>query len=110
MAAVFKQDNFQKEVLDFDGVVLVDFWAEWCGPCKIMGPIVEEVGKEFEGEKRVRVGKLNVDENSEIAQQYGIMSIPALKFFKGGKVVEELVGLQSKEVLVEKLKGLIENK
>lgn len=102
-------ENFDTEVLKFEGVVLVDFWADWCGPCKMLGPVIEEVSKELEAKEDVKVGKLNVDENAEIAQEYGIMSIPALKFFKGGKAVEELVGLQSKEALIEKINEITSN-
>ena len=109
MAMELTSDNFDTEVLKFEGVVLVDFWAGWCGPCKMLGPVIEEVSKELEGKEGAKVGKLNVDENADIAQKYSIMSIPALKFFNGGKVVDELVGLQSKEALIEKINEITNN-
>ncbi len=93
--------NFEEEVLKSDEVVLVDFWAPWCGPCLAMGPIIEELAKEFSG--TAKVGKINVDENSKTAQNFAIMSIPALKIFKGGKVVQEFVGMQAKETLKDAL-------
>ena len=85
-----------------DVPVLVDFWAPWCGPCRIQGPIVEELAKELEG-KPYKVGKLNVDESPNIAQQYGVMSIPTLMVFKGGKVDKQMVGVQQKETLKKAL-------
>lgn len=99
MELVLTDQNFETEVLKNEGVVLVDFWAPWCGPCLAMGPVIEELAKELEG--KVKVGKINVDENSKTAQDFAIMSIPALKIFKGGKVVQEFVGMQAKEVLKE---------
>lgn len=84
------QADFQKEVLESDVPVLVDFWAEWCGPCKAIGPSVENVANKFAG--KAKVFKIDVDTNGEIAQQYGIMSIPALLVFKGGQVVDRIVG------------------
>jgi thioredoxin 1 len=101
MEKVFTDQNFEAEVLKSDKPVLVDFWAPWCGPCQAMGPIISELAKEFEG--KAVVGKINVDENSKTAQDFSIMSIPALKIFKGGKVVQEFVGMQAKEVLKEAL-------
>ncbi|MCX6762016.1 MAG: thioredoxin [Candidatus Moranbacteria bacterium] len=101
MEKVFTDQNFEAEVLKNDGVVLVDFWAPWCGPCLAMGPIIEELAKELDG--KTVVGKINVDENSKTAQDFAIMSIPALKIFKGGKVVQEFVGMQAKEVLKDAL-------
>ena len=98
----FTEDNFTEEVLQSSDPVLVDFWAPWCGPCRIQGPIVEELAQEMEGQG-VKIGKLNVDEYPQIAQQYGIMSIPTLAIFKGGEVVETMVGVHQKEVLKEKL-------
>ena len=93
--------NFQEEVKNSQIPVLVDFWAPWCGPCQMMGPIIDELAKEFEG--KIKIGKLNVDENSSIASEFEILSIPTIKIFKGGTVLDEMTGLQPKEVLVEKL-------
>lgn len=91
----FTDADFQKEVLESSQPVIVDFWAPWCGPCKIVSPIIEELAKEYEG--KVKVGKLNVDENPQNASKYGIMSIPSILFFKGGQPVKTMVGAQSKE-------------
>lgn len=95
-------ENFENEVLKSEGLVLVDFWAPWCGPCRMLGPILEELEKEM-GED-VKVCKVNVDEEGALAQQYGIMSIPAVFLFKGGEVVETMIGLQPKESFEEALK------
>lgn len=97
--------NFDTEVLKIDKPVLVDFWAVWCGPCQIQGPIVEEVAKAMEG--KVTVGKLNVDENPTVSQKFGIMSIPTLMIFKSGTVVKQFIGVQSKETLLGELNKLI---
>ncbi|MBT3351060.1 MAG: thioredoxin [Nitrospinaceae bacterium] len=86
-------ENFESEVIDSETPTLVDFWAEWCGPCKIMGPAVEKIAEKFEG--RVRVGKLNVDENRQMADRFGIRGIPSLFLFRGGKIVDQRVGVQS---------------
>lgn len=91
----FTDADFQKEVLESSQPVIVDFWAPWCQPCKIVSPIIEELAKEYEG--KVKVGKLNVDENPQNASKYGIMSIPSILFFKGGQPVKTMVGAQSKE-------------
>ncbi|MDQ1283723.1 MAG: thioredoxin 1 [Patescibacteria group bacterium] len=101
MAIVFTDQNFENEVIKSDKPVLVDFWAPWCGPCQVMGPIVEELATEM-GDK-VKIGKLDVDENGETAQKYGIMSIPSLKVFKGGQVVKEFTGVQNINTLREEL-------
>lgn len=93
-------DNFDSTVLQSDTPVLVDFWAPWCGPCKVMSPIVEELAGEMEG---VTVAKVNVDENPELAQQFNILSIPTFLVFKGGQVVEQFSGSMSKEALKERL-------
>jgi thioredoxin 1 len=92
---VLTDQNFQTEVLESKLPVLVDFWAQWCAPCRIVSPIVEELAKEYEG--KLKVGKLNVDENIQTSQTYGIMSIPSLLIFKEGKVVKTMIGAQSKE-------------
>lgn len=94
----FTDQNFQAEVMDEKNLpILVDFWAPWCGPCKIVGPIVEELAKEYEG--KIKVGKLNVDDNQQTAATYGVMSIPTLAFFKKGQLVKTLIGAQPKDVL-----------
>lgn len=97
--------NFDTEVVQSDIPVLVDFWAVWCGPCQTQGPIVEEVAIAMEG--KAKVGKVNVDENPAMAQKYGIMSIPTLMIFKGGTVVKQFIGVQSKETLLGELNKLI---
>lgn len=93
--------NFDQEVLKSDKVVLVDFWAPWCGPCHAMGPIIEELAKKMGG--TAKIGKMNVDENPDKASEYGIMSIPAIKIFKDGKVIKEFVGVQNIDVLKSEL-------
>lgn len=101
MEQIFTDSNFEQEVIKSEKPALVDFWAPWCGPCQMMGPIIEELAKEM-GDK-MKIGKMNVDENHTTAEKYGIMSIPNIKVFKGGKVVKEFVGVQSKESLKEEL-------
>ena len=100
-ASVITKENFDSEVLKAEGTVLVDFWATWCGPCRMLSPIVDEVASEHPD---VKVGKINVDEQPELAQQFGIMSIPTLLVFKNGEKVQESVGLIPKEK-VEALLG-----
>ena len=97
----FTDQNFEQEVLKSDQPVLVDFWAPWCGPCQMMGPILEELEKDLSG--KVKIGKLNVDENQAVAVGYGVMSIPTLIIFKDGTIVKQFVGVQAKEVLMEEL-------
>lgn len=103
MALEFTDANFDELVKKSDKPVLVDFWAEWCGPCKMIGPVVEELAKEYEG--RALVGKLNVDENPAVSIEFGIRSIPTLLFFKNGQVVDRHVGVAGKDVLDKKLQA-----
>ena len=98
MEHTFTDANFEAEVLKSAVPVLVDFWAPWCGPCQMMGPIVEELAKEYEG-KNIKIGKCNVDENSGTAGQYGVLSIPTFIIFKNGQVAEQAVGGMQKEKL-----------
>lgn len=99
MAMEFTSENFQKEVLESELPVMVDFYANWCVPCKMMAPIVGELGSEYEG--KVKVGKLDVDAAGDIAAKYGIMSIPTIIVFKGGQIVKKAVGAHSKKQLEE---------
>ena len=105
MALEFTDNNFDELVLQSDKAVIVDFWAEWCGPCRMVGPIVQEIGEEF-ADKAV-VGKLDVDSNPNITMKFGIRNIPTILFFKGGEVVDKQVGAVPKSVLVNKLEALI---
>ena len=94
------QENFAKEVLQSSTPIVVDFWAEWCGPCKMIGPILDELAEEYNG--RVKIGKVNIDEHQELAGQYGIQSIPTLLLFHEGQVADQIVGLRSKRELKAK--------
>lgn len=94
-------ENFDSEVVSHQGTVLVDFWAPWCGPCRMVGPVVEQLAEEYDG--RAKVAKLNTDEAGDIASRYGIRSIPTLLFFKNGEMVQQLVGAYPKGKIAEKL-------
>jgi thioredoxin 1 len=101
----FTDANFENEVLKSEQPCLVDFWAEWCGPCRMVGPVVEEIAKDYDG--KLKVGKVNVDQNTQTASKYGIMSIPSLLFFKQGKVVDQIVGAVPKKHMVEKIDKIV---
>lgn len=106
MAEVTLTDSsFEAEVIKDEGVVLVDFWAPWCGPCQMIDPTIDEIAKDFDG--KIKVGKLNIDENIETAGKYGIMSIPTVAIFKGGELAETMVGVQTKEDITGKLDQLL---
>jgi thioredoxin 1 len=103
MAFEITDTNFETEVLKSPKVTMIDFWAEWCGPCRAITPIVEELAKEYDG--KAIIGKLNVDENPEVTVKYGVRNIPTILFIKNGEVVDKQVGAVPKSVLEEKLKA-----
>lgn len=94
-------ETFESEVLKYDGVVLVDFWAQWCGPCKMIAPIIDELASDLEG--KAKVVKVDVDKAQSLAMQYGVMSIPTLIIFKSGEIVDQMVGAMGKDQLLEKV-------
>ncbi len=102
---IFTDDNFNAEVIGAKMPVLVDFWAPWCGPCQMMSPIISALAKEFDG--KIKIGKLNVDENPVTAGEYAVMSIPTLKIFKEGKVVDEIIGVQPAQTIAQKLSSVL---
>lgn len=104
MALEFTDSNFEEKVLK-GGVSVVDFWAEWCGPCKMLTPIIEELSKDYDG--KASVGKLNVDDNPNVSMKYGIRSIPTILFIKNGEVVDKQVGVTTKQALAQKLEALL---
>lgn len=106
MAIELTDKNFSEVVLKSEKPVLVDFWAEWCGPCRMVGPIVEELSREYAG--KAIIGKLNVDSNPDMSMRFAIMNIPTILFFKSGKIVDRQVGVASKSVLATKLNAQIE--
>ncbi len=103
----FTDQTFKQDVLESAMPVIVDFWAPWCAPCRIVSPIIDELAKEFEG--KVKVGKLNVDENTQIASQYSVMSIPSIVFFKNGQPVRTMIGAQSKENYKKEIEEILGN-
>lgn len=104
MALEFTDSNFQEVVLDSDKLSIVDFWAEWCGPCRRVGPIIDELHEEFV--ETVNIGKVNVDHNQEISLKYGVRSIPTILFIKNGEVVDKHVGTATKDYLKQKIEAL----
>ena len=102
---ILNDSNFEQEVLKSDVPVVVDFWAEWCAPCRIIAPVVEELASEYEG--KIKVGKMDVDQNPQSSMSYGIRSIPTLLFFKDGKPVDQLLGAVPKSQIEEKLIALV---
>ncbi len=103
MAKEFTDANFKEQVLDNDQLTVIDFWAEWCGPCRMVGPIIEELAKDYDG--KVNIGKVNVDHNAMISQQYGIRNIPTILFIKNGEVVDKQVGAVPRSALEAKVKA-----
>jgi len=104
MALTVTDANFE-ELVKSDKPLVVDFWAEWCGPCRMIAPFVDELAQEYEG--KITIGKLNVDENDEVVSQFGIRTIPTILFFKNGQVVDKHIGAAQKNVLEDKIKALL---
>ena len=106
MSVEITDSSFEAEVLKSDALVLVDFWAPWCGPCRVMGPILDSLAEDLAGQP-IKIGKLNVDDSQIAPGQYGVMSIPNLMFFRNGQPVAQMVGVQTKDALIEKIRELM---
>jgi len=98
---IFNGENFNEEVINSEGTVIVDFYADWCGPCKMMSPIIDKISEEMQ---EIKVGKINVDNSQDLAMQYNVMSIPTIMIFKNGKVTQTFVGVTDKEQIIEAVK------
>jgi thioredoxin 1 len=105
MAFELTDSNFQEKVLDTEGVAVIDFWAEWCGPCRMIGPIIEEMAKDYDG--KALIAKVDVDSNPEISLKYSVRSIPTVLYLKNGEIVDKQVGATSKQVLSSKLDAIL---
>ena len=101
MAMTLTAENFKREVLEYQGVALVDFWAPWCGPCRMVAPTIDELAEEYAG--KAKIGKVNTDENQELAAKYSVMSIPTMIIFKNGQVVDQITGAYPKNILKSRL-------
>ncbi|WKZ27575.1 MAG: thioredoxin [Candidatus Dojkabacteria bacterium] len=109
MASQLTDTEFQAEVAEFNGVVLIDFWAEWCTPCRIQGPIIDKLAEKYKENPNIKIFKLDVDENPETQGSFHVMSIPTLMFFKDGQPAESMVGLRSEEDIDDKIQELLGN-
>jgi len=105
MAFELTDSNFKEKVLDTEGVAVVDFWAEWCGPCRMIGPLIEQMAQEYDG--KALIAKVDVDSNPEISLKYGVRSIPTVLYLKNGEIVDKQVGATSKQVLSSKLDAIL---
>ncbi len=105
MALIFNDENFKREVLESDQLCIIDFWAEWCGPCRALSPIIDELSDMYQG--KVKIGKVNVDDNPHLSIQYNVVSIPVILFIKNGKIVNKSVGVVPKTLLEKKIQEFI---